>query len=110
MKPLPTLSGTQYPGDMPWGMKVATNRGFGVAAVCASSVAAGTIASSSGRASVTPVPRRKVRRGMCFFAINMGPSLSMLNERRFAAPTSAPLMLFWNGALLTTPSTSVEKR
>ena len=24
--------------------------------------------------------------------------------------TSAPLMLFWNGALLTTPSTSVEKR
>ena len=35
MKPLPTLSGTQYPGDIPWGMNVATNRGFGVAAVCA---------------------------------------------------------------------------
>ena len=37
MKPLPTLSGTQYPGAMPWGTNVATNRGFGVAAVCASS-------------------------------------------------------------------------
>ena len=47
------------------------NRGFGVAAVCASSVAAGTMASRSGRASVTPVPRRKVRREMCFFAMNM---------------------------------------
>jgi len=54
-------------------MKVATNRGFGVAAVCARSVAAGTIASSSGSASVTPAPRKKVRRGMCVFAINMVP-------------------------------------
>src|SRR4029453_3130111 len=58
---------------MPWGMNVATNRGFGVAAVCARSVAAGTIASSSGKARVTPAPRRKVRRGMCFFAMNMFP-------------------------------------
>src|SRR5213079_3251994 len=56
---------------MPWGTNVATNRGFGVAAVCARTVAAGTIASSSGNASVTPVPRRKVRREMCFFEMNM---------------------------------------
>src|SRR6516162_2458373 len=71
VKPLPTLSGTQYPGDIPWGTKHATNRVFGVAAVCARSVPAGTIASSSGKASVTPAPRRKVRRGMCFFTISM---------------------------------------
>ena len=33
---------------------------------CASAVRAGTIESSSGSASVTPVPRRNVRRGRCF--------------------------------------------
>src|SRR5215813_13019500 len=71
VKPLPTLSGTQYPGDIPWGTKQATNRGFGVAAVCARSVPAGTIASSSGKASVTPAPRKNVRRERCFFTINM---------------------------------------
>ena len=36
---------------------------------------AGTIASSRGSASVTPAPRRNVRRGMCFFAMNMMQSL-----------------------------------
>src|SRR5688500_9354048 len=56
---------------MPCGTKQPTNRGFGVAAVCASAVAAGTIASTSGRASATPAPRRTVRRGMCFFVINI---------------------------------------
>ena len=39
------------------------SRGEGFAAVFASAVAAGTIASSSGKASVAPIPRRKVRRG-----------------------------------------------
>ena len=35
----------------------------------------------------------------------------MLNERLVAmSAISAPFMLFWNGALLTTPSTSDEKR
>ena len=38
-----------------------TKRVFGARAVCASAVAAGIIASSSGSASVTPAPRRNVR-------------------------------------------------
>ena len=32
---------------------------------------AGSMESSSGSASVTPTPRRKVRRGRCFFVMNM---------------------------------------
>src|SRR6266576_5822330 len=44
-----------------------TNRRMGAAAVSRVGVSAGTIDSSSGRASVTPAPRRKVRRGMCLF-------------------------------------------
>src|SRR4029077_20159159 len=44
-----------------------TTRGMGAAAVSRVGVSAGTIDSSSGRASVTPAPRRKVRRGMCRF-------------------------------------------
>jgi hypothetical protein len=47
---------------------------FGVAAVCASAVAAGIIASSSGNASVTPAPRNTVRRLRCLFVTNMGSS------------------------------------
>src|SRR6186713_2177792 len=46
-------------------------RVFGTAAVCARSVPAGTIESSSGSASVTPVPRRNVRRERCFFVMKL---------------------------------------
>src|SRR6187431_106631 len=52
---------------MPCGKKIPTKRDGGLAAVWASSVRAGIIASNSGSAKVTPAPRRKVRRGMCFF-------------------------------------------
>ena len=45
-----------------------TKRRTGAAAVSRGGVSAGTIDSSSGSASVTPAPRRNVRRGMCFFA------------------------------------------
>jgi len=48
-----------------------TNRFGGAAAVSRSGRSAGTIDSSSGSASVTPAPRRNVRRGMCFFVMNM---------------------------------------
>ena len=48
-----------------------TNRRTGAAAVSRSGVSAGTIDSSSGSASVTPAPRRNVRRGMCFLATNI---------------------------------------
>ena len=44
------------------------------AAVFASSVRAGTIASSRGSASVAPTPRRNVRRGRCFLVMNMSDS------------------------------------
>ncbi len=43
---------------------------FGSAAVLTSRVPAGIIESSSGSASVTPIPRRNVRRGKCFFVMN----------------------------------------
>src|SRR6185436_4272709 len=52
---------------MPCGKKIPTKRVGGLAAVWASSVRAGIIASNSGSAKVTPAPRRNVRRGMCFF-------------------------------------------
>src|SRR5688572_3477409 len=44
-------------------------RGFGAAAVCASAVIDGIMASSSGRPTATPAPRRKVRRERCFFVM-----------------------------------------
>src|SRR6185503_168541 len=46
-------------------------RVFGEAADCANAVAAGTIESRSGSASVTPAPRRNVRRERCFLVMNM---------------------------------------
>jgi hypothetical protein len=42
---------------------------FGSAAVLTSGVPAGIIESRSGSASVTPMPRRKVRRGRYFFVM-----------------------------------------
>jgi hypothetical protein len=50
------------------------NRLRGLAAVPASAVAAGTIDSSRGSASVTPVPLRKVRRERCFLVMNIRDS------------------------------------
>src|SRR6188508_507744 len=49
---------------------MAPRRVRGVAAVWPSSVAAGIIDSSSGNASVTPAPCRKVRRDRCAFVMN----------------------------------------
>src|SRR5438093_11181785 len=54
----------QYVGDQPCGAKTVARRVFGVAAEAAKPVNAGTIDSRKGNASVTPAPRRKVRRGM----------------------------------------------
>src|SRR5687768_2600815 len=44
---------------------------FGAAAVCASAVPAGIMASSSGSAIVAPTPRSTVRRDRCFFVTNI---------------------------------------
>ena len=73
-------------------------RVFGVAAVCASAVPAGTIDSSSGSASVTPAPRRNVRRERCFFVMNV------------TARVPPSYRFIWNGTLLTMPATSDENR
>src|SRR5262249_51845031 len=50
------------------------NRGLGVAGVWDKAVPAGTIASTNGKANVTPAPRTKVRRGICFLLINIALS------------------------------------
>src|SRR5256885_1060968 len=55
-----------------------TNRFGGAAAVSRNGCKAGTIDSSSGKARVTPAPRRNVRRGMQVFVMNMlTPSRSL---------------------------------
>src|ERR1700704_3335808 len=57
---------------MPCGKKIPTNRLLaGTAAVCASNVRAGTIASSNGSANAAPAPLRMVRRGMCRLVMNI---------------------------------------
>src|ERR1051326_1004106 len=54
------------------------NRLFGVAAVLAKGVCAGSIESSSGSATVTPAPRRNVRRERCFFEMKFIVPVSLL--------------------------------
>src|SRR5262245_21873937 len=48
----------------------------GAASVLASGVCAGSMDSRNGRARVVPTPRRNVRRGMCFFVMNIIGSYS----------------------------------
>src|SRR5438034_11094578 len=47
------------------------SRVFGLAAVLLSGVCAGTIDSRNGSATVTPAPRRNVRRERCFLVTNI---------------------------------------
>src|SRR5688572_31851784 len=55
----------------PCGTYTNPNRCFGAAAVWANAEAAGTMPSSSGKATVAPRPRSTVRRGMAFFVVIM---------------------------------------
>src|SRR5262245_12638886 len=81
----PSALGIQYPGAIPCGKKIPVNRSFGFASALPRFDCAGNIDSSSGKARVTPAPRRKVRRGMCFFEINMTLCLLVLmGARSFA--------------------------
>ena len=68
-KSRPTASGVHFPRMAPFGMYTKPRRRTGVASVLARAVAAGIIASSKGRATVAPMPRRKVRRGINFFVM-----------------------------------------
>src|SRR5580704_16107362 len=83
-KSAPTVFGVQNPGRSPSGTKIAPNRRCGFAAVLAIAVKAGTIDSSNGSARVTPMPRRKVRRGNDILVMNMVASslLSWSGYRR----------------------------
>ena len=71
-KPTPSAAGVHCSMTMPFGTYITPNRVIGVAAVFWSAVKGGTIASSSGKASVAPMPRRTVRRGIAFLVISMG--------------------------------------
>ena len=70
-KPLPVPFGTQNFSTAPCGTYTKPTRGFTAAAVFASAVPAGIIASSSGRAMAAPAPLSIVRRERCFFVRNM---------------------------------------
>ena len=92
-----------------------TNRGFGVGRRLRQSVAAGTIASSSGSASVAPAPRRNGSPRDVLLGDEHGFLSSLhrtwLNELpRCCSDCRLPFMFIWNGSLLTTPSTSDENR
>src|SRR5688572_20418459 len=70
-KPAPSVAGVHLSMMAPCGTYTKPSRDTGLAAVCASSVRAGTIESSSGSAIDTPIPLRNVRRGRCFREMNM---------------------------------------
>src|SRR5262249_4859492 len=55
----------------PCTISIAQRRVLPTAAVLRRGVWAGTMASRNGNARVAPIPRRTVRREMCFFSINI---------------------------------------
>src|SRR5262245_24467110 len=61
----------------PCGKYTNASLGLGLPAVCASTVPAGIIASSSGSATVAPRPRSIVRRDRCFLVTNIVALLSL---------------------------------
>src|ERR1700722_9864186 len=76
-------------------------RGAGLAAALLSAVCAGSIESNKGSAMVTPIPRRNVRRGRCFFVRNIAAAnLSQLTGgeqaagRELQAPAVAGAIVF----------------
>ena len=81
-------------------MKQRPSRTCGFAAVCASAVRAGTIASRNGSAIVTPTPRMNVRRERCF----------LIQDAHLVSLPVTAVSFIWNGTLRTTPSTIDEKR
>ena len=87
--------------------------GVALAAVCASAVRAGIIASSSGRPSVAPSPRRTVRRVRCFLVTNMSvaPYLAFTATVPSALPAAGSdrsTMLDRNAGAFTMPITMDE--
>src|SRR5688572_33108997 len=76
-------------------------------------VCAATIESSSGSATEAPTPCRNVRRDRCFFVMNIpAPGLTGRLEAAstYAYDPAGDFVRIWNCGVLTTPSTSDEKR
>src|SRR5579885_330999 len=65
------------------------SRGKGFAAVRLRGVCAGSIESSSGSAMDTPRPRKKVRRGRCFFVRNIPVPVVNLSQLRTRGTANA---------------------
>ena len=65
----PSAAGVQFCMIMPFTMYITPNRVTGLAAVRCNAVSAGTMPSSSGSASVAPMPRSIVRRGIALRVI-----------------------------------------
>ena len=81
-KAAPSAAGSQSFMIMPLGTYTAPKRLIGLAAVFSTAVRAGTIPSSSGNATVTPMPRSTVRRDIFFFVIIIGPVSSSVGDLR----------------------------
>ena len=103
------------PAD-PCTISMQTSRVFGTAAVRASSVRAGTIASSSGSDTAAPMPRSTVRRedGLAGEIHRTGLLLLLLRAPPRAVAgraggvdtivvTASSVCRIWNGTLVTTP-------
>src|SRR5262249_21779733 len=80
-KSFPSPSGTHWSMLWPFPTKKNPRRRMGAAAVSASGVIAGTIASRSGSATAAPIPRNNVRRSRCFFVRNIGRLLEVCLHR-----------------------------
>src|SRR5678816_2288292 len=76
--------GVQREWSHPIGMNTKPSLATGLAGVFASAVAAGIIASSSGRARAACTPFRNVRRGKAFFMMIMAISSSAPHLKRDA--------------------------
>src|SRR5439155_795120 len=73
----PSAAGVQFSIPMPLTTYITPNRTAGLAAVFCSAVSAGTMPSSSGSASVAPMPRSRVRRGSDFLVTNIRRLLNL---------------------------------
>src|SRR5689334_359654 len=81
---VPTASGFHRAITAPCGKYTKPSRGAGAAAVAANAVAAGIIASSSGKPIAMPAPRSTARREMCLRVMNISSSpRSSIGTRRF---------------------------
>ena len=103
---------------MPFGTYITPNRVTGLAAVFCSAVSGGTIASSSGSASVAPMPRRTVRRGIAFLVISMGAPTGLAKPGGGgrcsvvvpARSCDSCAVLIVNGMLVATPMITDDQR